>query len=108
MFAGGRDLAVDRDAALRLLRSRPDLGATGLAADDRQYLAQMVAARTGLAPADAERRVAAVEMEARAALDAARRAALQLSFWLVASMLLGALAAGLTAIEGGANRDGRS
>lgn len=108
VFAGGRDLAVDRDAALRLLRSRPDLGATGLAADDRQYLAQMVAARTGLAPADAERRVAAVEMEARAALDAARRAALQLSFWLVASMLLGALAAGLTAIEGGANRDGRS
>ena len=103
VFAGGRDLAIDREAALRLLRTRTDL-----AADDRQYLAQMVAARTGLAPADAERRVAAVELEARAALDAARRAAMQLSFWLVASMLLGALAAGLTAIEGGANRDGRS
>lgn len=102
VFAGGRDLAVDRDAALRLLRSR-----TELAADDRQYLAQMVAARTGLAPGDAERRVAAIEIEARAGLDAARRAALQLSFWLVASMLLGALAAGLTAAEGGAARDGR-
>lgn len=103
VFAAGRDLAVDRDAALRILRSR-----TELAADDRQYLAQMVAARTGLAPADAERRVAAVEAEARAALDAARRAAMQLSFWLVASMLLGALAAGLAATEGGAARDGRS
>ncbi|MDP2329264.1 MAG: hypothetical protein Q8M19_01020 [Reyranella sp.] len=103
VFAGGRDLAVDRDAALRLLRSR-----TGPATDDRQYLAQMVAARTGLPPADAERRVATVEAEARAALDAARRAAMQLSFWLVAAMLLGALAAGLAAIEGGARRDGRS
>jgi hypothetical protein len=103
VFAGGRDLAVDRTAALRLLGSR-----AALAADDRQYLAQMVAARTGLPPADAERRVTAVEHQARAALDAARRAAMQLSFWLVASMLLGALAAGLTAIEGGAARDGRS
>ncbi|MDI1287020.1 MAG: hypothetical protein PSV46_21730 [Reyranella sp.] len=103
VFAAGRDLAVDRDAALRILRSR-----TELAADDRQYLAQMVAARTGLAPADAERRVATVEAEARAALDSARHAAMQLSFWLVASMLLGALAAGLAATEGGAARDGRS
>jgi hypothetical protein len=33
---------------------------------------------------------------------------MQLSFWLVASMLLGALAAGLAATEGGAARDGRS
>jgi hypothetical protein len=103
VFAAGRDLTVDRDAAARILRSR-----TEPAADDRQYLAQMVAARTGLAPADAERRVTTVEAEARAALDAARRAAMQLSFWLVASMLLGAFAAGLTATEGGAARDGRS
>lgn len=108
VFAGGRDLAVDREAARRILlgfrdRSRADLGT-----EDRQYLAQMVAARTGLLPADAERRVASVETEARTALDTARRAAMQLSFWLVASMLLGALAAGLAATEGGAARDGRS
>jgi hypothetical protein len=46
VFAGGRDLAADRDAARRMLlglRDRPEI-----AADDRQYLAQMVAARTGL------------------------------------------------------------
>lgn len=105
VFAGGRDLASDREAARRLLlalRDRPDL-----ATDDRQYLAQMVAARTGLSPADAERRVATVETEARAALDTARRIGMHLSFWLVASMLLGALAAGLAATEGGAARDGR-
>jgi hypothetical protein len=67
----------------------------------------MVAARTGLPQADAERRVAAVEADARTALDNARRIAMQLSFWLVAAMFLGAFAAGLAATEGGAARDGR-
>jgi hypothetical protein len=42
-----------------------------------------------------------------AAADTARRVAMHLSLWLVASMFLGALAASLAAIEGGANRDGR-
>ena len=105
VFAGGRDLAADREAARRILlvlRNRPDL-----AADDRQYLAQMVSARTGLSQADAERRVAAVEADMRAALDTARRIAMQLSFWLVAAMFLGALAAGLAATSGGAARDER-
>ena len=105
VFAGGRDLAADRDAARRILlglRDRPEI-----AADDRQYLAQMVAARTGLPQAEAERRVAAVETDVRAALDTARRIGMHLSFWLVAAMFLGALAAALAATEGGAARDGR-
>jgi hypothetical protein len=104
VFAGGRDLAADREAARRLLlgvRHRE------LAADDRQYLVQMVAARTGLAPADAERRVTTIETEIRGALDTARRVAMQLSFWLVAALFLGAFAAGFAATEGGAARDGR-
>jgi hypothetical protein len=66
-----------------------------------------VAARTGLAPADAERRVVTIETEMRAALDTARRVAMRLSFWLVAALFLGAFAAGLAATEGGAARDGR-
>lgn len=107
VFAGGRDLAVDRETARRLFATAYDRTGTGLAADDRQYLAQMVAARSGLAPADAERRVAAIEAEAKIAADAARRVGMHLSFWLVASMLLGAVAAGLAATEGGAARDGR-
>lgn len=103
VFAGGRDLAADRDAARRILlglRDRPEV-----AADDRQYLAQMVAARTGLPQAEAERRVAAVETDVRAALDTARRIGMHLSFWLVAAMFLGALAAALAATEGGKVRD---
>ena len=107
VFAAGRDLAADREAARRILLSLRDHGRSELAGDDRQYLTQMVAARTGLAPAEAQRRVAAVETDARAALDQARRIAMQLSFWLVAAMFLGAFAAGLAATEGGAARDGR-
>jgi hypothetical protein len=107
VFAGGRDLAVDRETARRLFATAYDRTGTGLAADDRQFLAQMVAARSGLAPADAERRVAAIEADAKIAADAARRVGMHLSFWLVASMLLGAVAAGLAATEGGAARDGR-
>lgn len=106
VFAAGRDLATDRAVADRLLfgdRTRGDL-----TAEDRQYLVQMVAARTGLTPAEAERRVAAVETDARLAAETARRVGMQLAFWLVASMFLGALAASLAAIEGGTLRDRRS
>ena len=107
VFAGGRDLAADREAARRILLSLRDHGRSELAGEDRQYLTQMVAARTGLPPAEAQRRVAAVETDVRAALDQARRIAMQLAFWLVAAMFLGAFAAGLAATEGGAARDGR-
>ena len=108
VFAGGRDLANDREVARRLLLTFDQRGRTELAGEDRQYLAQMVAARTGLEPGAAEQRVAAVEADMKAKLDAARQAAAHLSFWLVASLLMGAVAAGLTAAEGGAARDGRS
>jgi hypothetical protein len=108
VFAGGRDLAVDRDAAGRMLLGFRDRTRLELTGEDRQYLAQMVVARTGVTPEEAQRRVAAVETDARVAADTARRIGMHLSFWLVASMFLGALAAALAATEGGAKRDGRS
>jgi hypothetical protein len=100
VFAAGRDLAVDRDTAARLL-------VTGEAAD-RQYLAQMVAARTGVDMAEAERRVAAAEASLRRDAEIARQVSMRLSLWLVAALFLGALAACLAALEGGALRDGRT
>lgn len=107
VFAAGRDLAADREVADRMLfAGRTPRGE--LTADDRQYLVQMVVARTGLAPADAERRVASVEADARAAAETARQIGMRLAFWLVASMFLGALAASLAAIEGGMLRDRRT
>jgi len=73
---------------------------------DRAYLAKLVAAHTGLAPPDAEKRVDEVAANVRDALDAARRAAAHLALWLAASLFIGAFAASLAALEGGQLRDG--
>ena len=73
---------------------------------DRAYLAQLVAARTGITPVQAEERVSATIERAKAAVDKARKAAAQLALWLTASLLVGAFAASLAAIEGGGLRDG--
>jgi hypothetical protein len=77
-----------------------------LSAADKTYVAQLVAARTGLSEADAEKRVNDVITEAKTAADNARKGAAKLSFWLTAAMLFGAFAASLAAIEGGSLRDG--
>jgi hypothetical protein len=77
-----------------------------LAAPDRAYVAQVVAARTGLSQADAEKRVTDVIIQAKTALDNARSAAAHLSLWLTASLLIGAFCASLAATEGGQLRDG--
>ena len=99
------------DAALRsevgrlLLKSLRDRADPTPA--DRAYLVQLVAARTGLSQADAEKRVNDVLTQAKSDLDKARSAAGKLSLWLTAAMFAGALAASLAAIEGGQLRDGR-
>lgn len=101
-----RDYNGDRAFASRLMGR---IGTPGreLTANERQNLAVIVASRTGLALPDAEKRVAAIEADARAAAEQARRVGMMLSFWLAASLLAGALAASLAAWEGGAIRDGR-
>jgi hypothetical protein len=101
-----RDYEVDRGTAARILGGSV-LHGRALTDDERQNLAMIVAARTGIALSDAEKRVVAVEADARNAAETARRVAMMLSFWLVASMLAGALASSLGAWEGGAVRDGR-
>jgi hypothetical protein len=77
-----------------------------LSAADRAYVARMVAARTGLPQAEAEKRVSDVIIDAKTAADAARKATVQLSLWLTVSLLFGAFAASLAAVEGGQLRDG--
>jgi hypothetical protein len=73
---------------------------------DRTYVAQVVAARTGLSQADAEKRVSDVVMQAKTAVDDARKVAARLALWLTASLLIGAFSASLAATEGGGLRDG--
>jgi hypothetical protein len=73
---------------------------------DREYVSKVVAARSGLSQPDADKRVSDVVMQAKADVDAARKAAAQLAFWLTASLLIGAFCASLAATEGGGLRDG--
>jgi hypothetical protein len=87
-----------------------------LSAPDRAYAAQIVAAQTGLSPADADKRIGDVLAQARAAAseadaaardaaDAARRAAAKTSLWLFVALLIGAFCASLAATLGGRQRD---
>jgi hypothetical protein len=84
----------------------------GMPVGDKTYLAQLVAARTGLSQTDAEKRVddviaqeKAAELKARQAADAARKAAAYLSIFLALSMLIGAFIASTAAALGGRQRD---
>ncbi len=79
---------------------------------DKAYLVKLVAARTGLSQADAEKRVddvaaqaKAAEQKAREAADAARKAAASTSFFTFFSMLVGAFVASVAAAIGGRQRD---
>ena len=81
-------------------------------APDKTYLAQLVAARTGLSQADAEKRVddviaqeKAAEVKARQAADSARKAGAYLSIFTALSMLVGAFIACVAAALGGQQRD---
>jgi hypothetical protein len=98
------DLSSERAEAGRILLTAS--GHDGVSADDRTYLIQQVAAVTGLAPADAERRVDSVIANAKTALTRSRRSTIILAFSLAASLLLGAAAAWAGAASGGRHRDG--
>ena len=72
---------------------------------DRTYVAQLVAARTGLSQADAEKRVADVVERAKAAADAARKTGVYVAIWAFIALLVGAFSASYMATVGGAVRD---
>jgi hypothetical protein len=83
-----------------------------VSAADRAYVAQMIAARTGIAQPDAQRRVDdvvaqlnAAETQARKGTDAARKAAATASILTALSMLIGAFIACAAAALGGRERD---
>jgi len=97
------DLTATRREIARILTT--GLRDDDVPAPDRTYMALVVAARTGLNQADAEKRVSDVINQAKTALDNARKSAAKLSLWLTASLLIGAFSASLAATEGGYVRD---
>jgi len=81
------------------------LGHTDISADDRAYLVRLVAARTGLPPNDADRRVQQIISESRDAASKARHSAVILGFTLAAALVAAAGAAWGAAVAGGRHRD---
>ncbi|HEY6981538.1 hypothetical protein [Reyranella sp.] len=111
VILGGPALVETRTMLGRLLSqslpSRDPTDTHGLAAEDRTYMAQIVTAYTGLNPTEANQRVSEATERMRAAAEAARRAARNFALWLAGSLLFGAFASSLAALEGGGLRDGR-
>jgi hypothetical protein len=87
-----------------------------MSAPDKSYAAQVVASRTGLSEADAEKRVSDVLGQAqkaaaealdttKKAADAARKTGIYVSLWGFISLLIGAFSASYMATIGGRLRD---
>ncbi len=95
---------------------RHGLGSDEMDQTDRDYIAQRIAAHTGLSQAEAQARLdevdtrmrsalAEAETTAREAADEARKASAYAALWLFITLLIGAFTASLLATFGGRQRD---
>ncbi|WP_438749760.1 hypothetical protein [Pararhizobium sp. O133] len=105
--------ATADDAPAQLSRILTRSAASGeMSAEDRTYVDQMVAARTGLSEADAKARVDSVlksiedaKVAAQEAADTARKTSATIALLGALSLLIGAFVAGVGAAIGGRQRD---
>jgi len=102
--AANVDLSQERAEVGRILLTSSSH--SGMSSEDRAYLAQLVAANTGLAGPEAERRVDTVIASSQAAIAKSRRSSVILAFSVAAALLLGAVIAWAAAEVGGRHRDG--
>jgi hypothetical protein len=100
----------DRAEATRIIANAMANGS--LPDGDRAYLSGLVAARTGMSDADAQRRVDELvasandaEVKAKAAADVARKDAAEVAIYTALAMLIGAFIASVSAALGGRLRD---
>ncbi len=102
----GRAAVVDADARAAVSRTLVAAAAAGqLSPSRKQTLAQIVAERTGLSQAEAEKRVDQAYADAQKALEKARKAAVLTGLGTVTALLVGLLAAWYAAQRGGHHRD---
>ena len=92
-----------RGEATRILAYGLSTG--GVPDTDRTYLASLIAARTGISQADAQKRVDDVVVRTRQNAEAARKAAAKTSLLTALAMMLGAFVACAAAALGGRERD---
>jgi len=109
--ANGAGSNADARAEATRIMAR-SLSSGDVPAADRTYLAQLVAARTGVSDTDAQKRVddtiaqvQADETKARQAADAARKASAAASIFTALAMVIGAFIACAAAALGGQLRD---
>ncbi|MEO7062492.1 MAG: hypothetical protein ABI082_01800 [Dokdonella sp.] len=107
------DGKVQAEAARIIIK---DVQTGSLSAPDKQYLAQLVAARTGLSQDEAVQRVDSTftafqhsidsaKDTAKKAADDARKASAYAALWFFVALLIGAFCASLAATLGGRRRD---
>jgi hypothetical protein len=108
--SGAEGDAAAASQASRILITSATAGE--VSADDKTYLGQLVAARTGLSPEDATARVDAVlaqaeaaKVKAQEAADAARKAGATFALVGALSLMIGAFIASTAAALGGRQRD---
>lgn len=111
----GSDAAQTDDQALRTEAGRiivAGVTGDGIAEDDRAYLAELIAARTGLSPEEAEARIddviaraEAVQNDIAEAAEQASRIGILVAFITAAALAVGAAGAWFAATAGGNHRD---
>lgn len=93
----------DRAEASRILANA--LRQKDVPAADTTYLAQLVAAKTGISQHDADMRVSQTITDTRQALDNLRSATARILLWTFLALLIGAFCASYAATIGGRQRD---
>jgi hypothetical protein len=102
----GRAVVMDSDARAAVSRTLVTAAAAGqLSPSRKQTLARIVAERTGLPHAEAEKRVDQAYADAKEALEKARKATVLSALGTVTALLVGLLAAWYAAQRGGHHRD---
>jgi len=116
-LADGRSTPVSPSQRAEVTRIFANALRTGALPDtDKKYIAQLLAQRTGLSQADAEKRVSDTyatykkniddaTLKAKEAADSARKAAAYGSLWMFVALLCGAFVASFSATWGGRRRD---
>jgi hypothetical protein len=116
MVGSANDAGPARGEIMHIAAASLKDGTLTLAPEDKTYIAQLVAQRTGMSQQEAEKRVDDVVAKAKAAADeaatkakeaadAARKAGVALAIWSVVAMLIGAFTASYAATIGGKHRD---
>jgi hypothetical protein len=97
-----KDVALQAEAR-RILANA--LRQNQMPAEDQNYLARLVAAKTGISVSEAEKRVSDVVADARQTEDTARKVTAHLLLWLFLALMMGAFSASYAATIGGRQRD---